>query len=120
MTKLVWIAMVALLTALMTWFAGWIGVVIIAVIFGAAANGHFAPWLTAVGAALGWAVLLVLDASHGAFVPLAHSLGGVLRAPWPVVVLVALLLAFVLAWGAATVAEQGKALFTRNGAGERA
>jgi hypothetical protein len=71
-------------------------------------------WRTALGAALAWGLLLVLDAVAGPIGALSHTLAGVMRIPGLVLVLLTLTFPAVLAWSAATVAAQSRRLVARS------
>ncbi|MEP6621501.1 MAG: hypothetical protein ABJE47_19395 [bacterium] len=101
------IAVVALATALATWFGGWWGVAVVALVAGFLASEHpSTPWRVALGALLGWIVLLVVDAGIGPFARLATALGGAMSIPAPALLLMTVLFAALLAWSAATVAAE--------------
>lgn len=98
----------AVATAGLTWLVGWWGVPLVGVAAGVVARGtrRVGVW-TALGAALGWLVLLAADAAIGpaALARLTSDLGGVFRVPGVVLVLVTLLFAALLAWSAAVLAR---------------
>jgi hypothetical protein len=99
---------IALLTALFTWVVGWWAVPLVsfaAGLFWRAERGHAGA--TALGAALGWGVVLLLDAAHPRFGSLAATLGELVHAPGVVPMAVTLAFAALLAWSAATVATIG-------------
>ena len=95
-----------------TWFMGWWGVPLAALILGVmgwARRGI--AWMTSLAAIVAWAALLLLDVTSGRFGALATAIAGVLRVPSAVVVVVTLLFAALLAWSAAALgAEIGRAL----------
>jgi hypothetical protein len=64
----------------------------------------------ALAAALGWGALLAWAAGGPQFRAVGALVGGILRASWPVVALLTLLLPAVLAWCAAALAEGALAL----------
>lgn len=96
---------VALLIALLTWVIGWWAVPLVS--FGAgllwrAESGRAGT--VALGAAIGWAVLLLIDAAQPRFLALAAVLGGVVHAPGILMIAMTLAFAALLAWSAASVA----------------
>ncbi len=103
---------VALLVGAATWAMGWWAVVPIAVV---------AAWFLrdvrgvvssiTIGAALGWALLLGIDAMGGRLGALTSVLAGTLGAPAAAVVFVTLAFPALLAWSAATL-TLGAAAFT--------
>ena len=103
---------VAVLMAALTWRVGWWTVPVVALVMGAMlheANGRSGALAWA--AAEAWGALLILDALGPGFGRLAHALGGILRIPSALAILVTLLFAAGLAWSAATIgAEIGRAL----------
>ena len=103
---------VALVVAGATWFVGWWSVVLVALVAGyvyRARDGR--AWSVALGAASGWAALLLFDAFSGPLAHAATTIGGAMRIPAPALLVVTLLFPALLAWSAATVAaEFGRAL----------
>ena len=98
---------IALAVAALTWSIGWWGVVIVALVAGfALRHRRGAAWLVALGAVVAWALLLVVDAVGGRFSTLARSIAGVMRLPVPALLLVTLLFAALLGWGAAVVGSE--------------
>ncbi len=106
---------VALLVGAATWAMGWWAVVPIAAV---------AAWFLrdvrgavgsiTVGAALGWALLLGIDAMGGRLGALTTALAGTLSAPAPAVVFVTLAFPALLAWSAATLSLGVVALGARD------
>jgi hypothetical protein len=97
------LAMIAV--AALTWLIGWWGVLLAAVAAGAATHSRRgSAWRIALGAALAWALLLLLDARAGALGTLSRALAGVIGVPALVLVLSTLAFPAVLAWSAATLA----------------
>lgn len=96
----------ALVIAGSTWAVGWSAVPIVALLAGAAlARLRGVPALTAAGATLGWALLLLLAAARGDAAAFARQLSEILGVHWAVVVIVTLLFPALLAWSAARVAQ---------------
>lgn len=102
----------AVATAAMTWVVGWWGVVLAAIVVGAVQwRRRGIAWLTALSAVAAWSALLVFDAASGRFGALSGALAGVMRVPAAALVVVTLLFAALLAWGAAVIgSEAGKGL----------
>jgi hypothetical protein len=96
----------ALATAALTWLLGWWGVVLAALVAGAALRRHGAAWTVALAAVVAWAALLAVDAVGGRFSTLASSLAGVMGVPVPALLLVTLLFGALLAWSAAVVGTE--------------
>ena len=54
--------LIAIAVAGLTWFVGWWGVAIVALLIGVAYHGEGGrPWRVALGAGEGWAILLLID-----------------------------------------------------------
>lgn len=101
----------AVATALATLALGWSGVPLVGAAWGAMTRGaRGAAAAAALGAALGWAALLVRDASRGPLRALLTSLGASLGVPGWALVALTLLLPAALAWSAAVVAGEGARL----------
>ncbi len=106
---------VALLVGAATWAMGWWAVVPIAVV---------AAWFLrdvrgvissiTIGAALGWALLLGIDAMGGRLGALTSALAGTLGAPSVAVIFVTLAFPALLAWSAATLTLGVVALTVRD------
>lgn len=93
----------ALGVAMLTWLLGWWGVVIAALVAGALLQRRGAAWLVALAAVVAWGALLAANALGGRFSALAASIGGVLRVPAAMLMVVTLLFGALLAWSAAVV-----------------
>jgi hypothetical protein len=105
----------ALLVCVLTWTAGWWGVVVAALLVGAVwRDRRGVTWLTALAAVVGWSLLLLLDAAHGRFGVLATTLAGVMHVSAAALVVVTLLFAALLAWSAATIAVEICRIGTRD------
>jgi hypothetical protein len=101
---MIFIAFVAAAMAALTWLVGWWGVLVAALVIGFVFRAEGGGgWRIAVAAALAWAALLAIDAVSGPVGLLGQRLGGVLRVPAVVLVLVTLLFPALLAWSAATL-----------------
>jgi hypothetical protein len=103
--QLLFMLIVAVAMAVLTWVMGWWGVILGAAAVGVAFREQGGGgWRVALGAALAWAALLIVDAVGGPFGRLAQTLGGVMRVPAVALVAITVLFAAGLAWSAATVA----------------
>jgi hypothetical protein len=97
----------ALAVAALTWWLGWWGVVVAALLAGVALRQRRgAPWLVALAAVIAWGALIVVDTVGGRFSALATSVAGVLRAPSVALLVVTLLFGALLAWSAAVVGSE--------------
>lgn len=113
---MIFVLFVAVAIAALTWLLGWLGVLIAATIVGFVFHREGGGgWRIALAAALAWGALLLVDAASGPFGALSAMLGGVLRLPGGVLVLLTLAFPAALAWSAATVvAEVRRMLATRS------
>jgi hypothetical protein len=101
---MIFILFVAAAMAALTWLLGWWGVLVAALVIGFVFRAEGGGgWRIAVAAALAWTVLLAIDAASGPIGLVGQRLGGVIRVPAVVLVLVTVLFPAVLAWSAATV-----------------
>jgi hypothetical protein len=113
---LAWSALFAVATRLLGWWTvpvlGALAVVAAAVLGPARAprQGASVARGAALAAALGWAALLAWAAAGPQFGAVGALVGGILRAPWPAVAVVTLVLPALLAWCAAALAEAAFAL----------
>jgi hypothetical protein len=114
---LVWAALMAVGTRLLGWWTvpvlGALAPIAAAALGGdrwVPRQGRSVPRGAAMAAVLGWAALLAWAAVGPQFGTVAALVGTLLRAPWPAVALVTLLLPAVLAWSAAALAEGALAL----------
>ena len=100
----------ALGVALLTWALGWWGVVVAALVAGAAlSRRRGVAWLVALAAVTGWGALILVNSVGGRFQTLASSIAGVMRFPPALLVIVTLLFGALLAWSAAVLgAEIGR------------
>lgn len=104
-----WLALVALL-ALGTAFIGWWTVPLIASIYGLVAP-HRTQWLRAsLAGAVAWAVLLLVTASQGPALQLAHKVGGVMAVPGPAFIALTLIFPALLAGSAAELTASARQL----------
>jgi hypothetical protein len=101
---MIFVLFVAAAMAALTWLLGWWGVALAAAIIGVVFRQQGGGgWRVAVAAALAWGALLVLDAATGPLGQLSTTLGGVMRVPGSVLVLLTLAFPALLAWSVATV-----------------
>jgi hypothetical protein len=101
---MIFILFVATAMAALTWLLGWWGVLVAALVIGFVFRAEGGGgWRIAVAAALAWAALLAIDAASGPIGLVGQRLGGVIRVPAVVLVLVTVLFPAMLAWSAATV-----------------
>ena len=97
----------ALGVALLTWSLGWWGVVVAALVAGAVlSRRRGAPWLVALAAVTAWGALILVNSAGGRFATLASSIGGVMRFPPALLVIVTLLFGALLAWSAAVLGSE--------------
>ena len=96
---------VALVIACVTWFAGWWGVAVVALVAGAIYRREGGrPWRVALAASGGWAMLLLIDAIDGRFGHVATMIAGAMSLPAAALLLVTLLFPALIGWSAATIA----------------
>ena len=97
----------AVAVAALTWLVGWWGVVIAALVAGAVlSHRRGVAWLVALAAIAAWSALILANAVGGRFATLASSIGGVMRVPPALLVLVTLLFGGLLAWSAAVLGSE--------------
>lgn len=101
----------AMAAALLTWVVGWWGVVVAALVAGAAlSHRRGVAWLVALAAVMAWCALILGNAVGGRFAVLASSIAGVMRVPSMLLIVVTLLFGALLAWsGAVLGSEIGRA-----------
>lgn len=95
----------ALVVTAATWAIGWWAVVPVALVTGWFLREvpTIAAW-TALGGALGWALLLAIDALFGRLGALGHVLSRTVDLPMAALVVLTLAIPAVLGWSAATLA----------------
>ena len=99
------VPIVAAVMAVLTWLIGWWAVPLVAAFVGGVLYvREGVAWRMALAAALAWALLVMVNATTGRLSVAATTLGGVLRVPGVVLVLITLAFPALLAWSAATVA----------------
>ena len=102
------IALIALATAIGTWLLGWWAVALVAVIAGAimrAENGRV--WRVALGCLAGWALLLLIDVAAGPMSNVAKVVSGAMSIPSSALLLVTLLFPALIGWSGATLGSRG-------------
>ena len=111
---MIFVLVVSVAMAALTWLLGWWGVLLAAAIVGFVFRDQGGGgWRVALAAALAWAALLVGDALAGPLGVVSATLGGVLRVPGVVLVLLTLAFPALLAWSAATVVAESRRLVRR-------
>ena len=100
------VIVLALVCAVLTWFAGWWAVLVVALGIGACWGHPHAARLVAVAATIAWFALLCVDAYGGGLGAVGQVVGGVFGAP--AIVMLALTLLFVAAgsWSAAAIGTE--------------
>jgi hypothetical protein len=97
----------ALAVLVLTWVVGWSGVAIAALLAGAVLwHRRGVAWLVALAAIVAWSALILTNAIGGRFAILASSIGGVMRVPPALLVIVTLLFGALLAWSAAVLGSE--------------
>lgn len=93
MRRLAWVVTIAVAVSIGTWSAGWWAPAVVSVMAGyLLASDGVAPSLTALGAMLGWGIVLVVDAIGGRLVAVATVMGEIFtRGPIPLLVLTLLI-----------------------------
>lgn len=92
------VLLAAVVTALLTQAVGWLGLLVVAMLWGVLQKDlASSPIQAGLGAALGWLLLLVQN-DPSAFYSFARVLSGALGIPAPALVLVTLLIPFALTW----------------------
>jgi hypothetical protein len=100
--------------AALTWLLGWWGVLFAAAIVGYTfADRRGEGWRVALAAALAWGALLAVDAVAGPLGVVSAALGGVMRVPGVVLLLLTVAFPALLAWSAATVVAESRRLVSR-------
>lgn len=95
------IGLLAVVTALGTWWIGWWAAPVVGAAWGAARFGAYPARTAAVATALGWMLLLAYQALHGAMGEVSRLVGGVLGVPgWTALAAAALFPAALAATGA--------------------
>ena len=101
---MIFVGLVALAVAAATWLVGWWAVAVVALIAGLVARERRGrAGQVALGAAIGWALLLSADVAAARFGALINALGGVFKLPGAVLVLLTLLLPALLGWSGAVL-----------------
>ena len=99
------VPIVAAAMAVLTWLIGWWAVPLVAAFVGSVLYlREGVAWRMALAGAIAWALLLIVNAASGRLSVAATTVGGVMRVPGVVLVLITLAFPALLAWSAATVA----------------
>lgn len=117
---MIFVLVVAIAMAALTWLLGWWGVLLAALIVGLVFRREGGGgWRIALAGSLAWGALLAVDAASGPLGAVAATLGGVLRVPGFALLLLTLAFPALLAWSAATVmAESLRLAAAWSGRGE--
>jgi hypothetical protein len=100
---------VSVAMAALTWLLGWWGVLLAAAIVGYTLDDRRgAGWRVALAGTLAWGALLAADAVAGPLGAVSATLGGVLRVPGFVLLLLTLAFPALLAWSTATVVAESR------------
>jgi hypothetical protein len=98
---------VALAVAVLTWLAGWWAVPLVAIVAGAVLwRRRGIAWLIALASAGAGGAIVLVDAVRGRLPVLAATLGGLLKVPGALLIVITLLFAALLAWSAAVIGAE--------------
>ena len=115
--RMIFVASTTVLMMVLTWLIGWWGVPLVALLGGLV---HYREggggWRIALAGALSWGALLAVSAASGSLGAVMATVGGILRVPGVVLVLLTLAFPALLAWSAATAAAETRRLLDRRGA----
>ncbi len=105
---MMFLGLVALAAALLTWLLGWWGVAIVALIAGALSHDECGrPWRVALGCLMGWALLMLVDLAIGPLHRVTTMVAGAMRIPSGALLLVTLLFPALIGWSGATLGARG-------------
>jgi hypothetical protein len=111
---MIFVLVVLVAMAALTWLLGWWGVLLAGLIVGAVFHREGGGgWRIALAASLSWGLLLAIDAASGSLGAVTATLGGVVHAPGMLLVLVTLAFPALLAWSAATTMAEARRLVER-------
>ena len=114
---MIFVAFVAVAMAALTMLMGWWGVLLAALVTGWVFRREGGGgWRIALAASLAWGALLLVDAAAGSLGGVVRTIGGVMRVPGVIVVLLTLAFPALLAWSAATVVSGIAQRFDSRGA----
>ena len=105
MRSLVKVLLLSELFAVATYAFGWWTVPIIGAIWALVSHDARRAMIAALCAAIGWGSLLLLDTIKGPVGEMANRLGGVMRVPAVVLILLTLIFPALLAWCSAALVE---------------
>jgi hypothetical protein len=105
MRSFVKVVLLAEVFAVATYAFGWWTVPVIAALWALLSRDDKPARVSAMCAAIGWGTLLVLDAVKGPVAEMAARLGGVMRIPAFVLILLTLIFPALLAWSAAALVD---------------
>lgn len=96
--------LIAAAVGALTFIAGWWGAAVVAIGVGIVYRQDGGrPWRVALGATLGWVLLLAFDMLGGRFGRVTSTVAGSMSIPAAALLVVTLLLPALLGWSAATV-----------------
>jgi hypothetical protein len=104
---MIFVLIVAVTVAALTWVVGWWGLVVVALVFGVIhrADGGGARF-AALGSGLAWLGLLAGNAAGGRLPLVVTTVGGAMGVPGIVVVAITVLFAAAVGWSAAAVSGE--------------
>lgn len=97
------VSLFALAVAGATWVLGWWSVPMLGAAAGISMRGSSSGARAALGAAVGWGALLLIDAAGGRLGAIAAPLAATMRVPAVVLVLLTLMYPALLAWSGVTI-----------------
>ena len=97
------IVLIAIAVTGATWLLGWWSVAVVGAVAGIAMRGSATGARAALGAALAWGALLMLDAAGGRLGAIAAPLAATMRVPVAGMILLTLAYPALLAWCGVTI-----------------
>ena len=111
---MIFVLVVTVAMAALTWLLGWWGVLVAALVVGFVFHREGGGgWRIALAAGLAWGALLGVNAASGSLGAVITTLGGVIGVPGVILVLLTLVFAALLAWSAATTTAEARRLVER-------